>query len=276
MKTQVLSSDTGSGIVFSVYESRHAAPEQCVALHGMSYILAGSLRVAEAGKSWVFGAGSLLFYRKNFLAKFTKIPPDNAPFLSITVLFDHPVLRAFSQQYGVPGQEPEATNPAVLPLVPGPIFHSFYATLQPYFDRPLPQPLAQLKVQEALLLLRQWHPTLQTVLFDFRQPGKIDLEAFMQQNFRFNIELKQWAYLTGRSLAAFKRDFDTIFHMSPVRWLYQKRLEEAHYLLNEENRRPSDVYYEVGFESLAHFSYAFKKRFGHPPSSLHAGGPAQP
>lgn len=30
----------------------------------------------------------------------------------------------------------------------------------------------------------------------------------MRQHFRFNVELKQLAYLTGRSLATFKRDFE--------------------------------------------------------------------
>ena len=93
----------------------------------------------------------------------------------------------------------------------------------------------------------------------------------MRQHFRANLGLKQLAYLTGRSLAAFKRDFARIFHTSPTRWLYQQRLAEAHYLLQEENRRPSDVYQEVGFESLAHFSHAFKQCFGCPPSSIQAG-----
>ena len=76
------------------------------------------------------------------------------------------------------------------------------------------------------------------------------------------------AYLTGRSLATFKRDFDQIFHTSPARWLYQQRLAEAYYLLREENKRPSDVYHEVGFESLAHFSHAFKQLFGYSPSTV--------
>ena len=262
------------GIVYSHYESRQIAAEQCVTMHGMSYIVAGSLRVAEAGETQTFSAGSLLFYRKNFLAKFTKQPAEDGPFRSITVVFDQATLLEFSRQYGVNYERPRVATALVLPLAPDPMLYSFYATLQPYFAGVLPARLTKLKLQEALLLLLQTHPALQTVLFDFGQPGKIDLEAFMQQNFRFNVELKQLAYLTGRSLATFKRDFGKIFHTSPARWLYQKRLEEAHYLLREENKRPSDVYHEVGFESLAHFSHAFKQFFGRPPSSVYAAAPA--
>jgi AraC-like DNA-binding protein len=268
MKTALLPPDLGSQIVYSHYERRQVASEQCVAVHGLTYILTGSLRVTDAGTSQVVGAGSLLFSRKNFLAKFTKQPAENGPFRAITVLFDQATLLEFSQQHGTGSKQPRETGAAVTVLTINSLLHGFFDTLRPYFEVPLPAEVAQRKQQEALQLLLQIHPALQPVLFDFGQPGKIDLEAFMRENFRFNVELKQFAHLTGRSLATFKRDFEKIFRTSPARWLYQKRLAEAHYLLQEQNRRPSDVYHEVGFESLAHFSRAFKQLFGCNPSSI--------
>jgi AraC-like DNA-binding protein len=36
-------------------------------------------------------------------------------------------------------------------------------------------------------------------------------------------------------------------------------------------KKPSDVYLEVGFEDLSHFSFAFKKEFGKAPSLVGAG-----
>jgi AraC-like DNA-binding protein len=275
MRTEPSPARTELGIVHSHYESRHMASEQCVAEHGMSYIVAGSLRVIEAGESRVFEAGSLLFYRRNFLAKFTKQPAENGPFRAITVVFNHALLQEFSQQYTVvSGEQPFVASTAVLTLAHSPLLDCFYESLQHHFEVPLPASVAKHKQQEALRLLLATHPALQQVLFDFGQPGKINLETFMQQNFRFNVAPKQLAYLTGRSLATFKRDFGKIFHTSPNRWLYQKRLEEAHYLLQEENKRPSDVYHEVGFESLAHFSSAFKQLFGRTPSSVQGAAPA--
>ncbi|WP_369811333.1 hypothetical protein [Hymenobacter convexus] len=41
-----------------------------------------------------------------------------------------------------------------------------------------------------------------------------------------------------------------MFHTPPSRWLYQRRPEEARYLLQEENKRLSDIYPEVGFKGL--------------------------
>jgi AraC-like DNA-binding protein len=257
------------GIGYSHYESRQRSGEQFIAEHGMCYVLAGTMRVVDAGQTHLFAAGSIFFYRKNFLAKFTKQPAADGPMRAIAVTFDRATLLEFSQQYGAGGELlPTVPSAAIVPLTSSSMLQSFFATLQPYFQMPLSVPLANLKRQEALLLLLQAHPELQAVLFDFGQPGKIDLEAFILQNFRFNVELKQLAYLTGRSLATFKRDFQKIFHTSPNRWLQHKRLEEAHYLLKEKNKRPSDVYHEVGFESLAHFSYSFKQFFGHNPSQI--------
>ncbi|MBS1566891.1 MAG: helix-turn-helix transcriptional regulator, partial [Bacteroidetes bacterium] len=98
--------------------------------------------------------------------------------------------------------------------------------------------------------------------------GKIDLEAFMNSNFHFNVELKRFAYLSGRSLTTFKRDFEKTFHTTPSRWLQRRRLQEAYHLIKEKGRKCSEVYLEVGFEDLSHFSYAFKKTFGVAPSAI--------
>jgi AraC-like DNA-binding protein len=125
-----------------------------------------------------------------------------------------------------------------------------------------------LKVKEAVLLLLRNQPALKDALFDFGEPGKIDLEAFMIKNYQFNVGLHRFAYLTGRSLATFKRDFEKTFHTSPGNWLLQKRLQEAHYLIKEKGNKPSDVYLEVGFEDLSHFSYAFKNAYGVAPSKI--------
>jgi AraC-like DNA-binding protein len=76
------------------------------------------------------------------------------------------------------------------------------------------------------------------------------------------VSVERFAYLTGRSLSAFKRDFKTIFNDTPNRWLIQKRLQEAYFLIDRKKQKPSDIYLELGFETLSHFSYAFKKQFG--------------
>jgi AraC family transcriptional regulator, exoenzyme S synthesis regulatory protein ExsA len=227
------------------------------------------MKVNTANQVHTFNEGDFYFFRRNHLAKFTKqLPENNAPFKSIAVLFDQDTLRKFSTDYKYNASGRQLNHGAFMPLKSSVLLKNYITSLLPYLEEDTQPALVNLKVNEAILLLLKELPLAKEVLFDFGDPGKIDLEEFMHKNFTFNVELKRLAYLTGRSLATFKRDFEKIFSTSPSRWLLQKRLQEAYYLIKEKGRRPSDVYLEVGFESIAHFSYSFKKMFGVNPSMI--------
>ena len=258
-------------IVYSCYASHSREGEQFIPEHVFSYQVAGTLLLYEGGHPHALAPGTFRFLRRNTLLKFDKQPPpDGQAFRSLSVLFDQEMLRAISQEYGYPAAAHQPPGAAVLPLPDHPLYQSYLASLRPYEQ--LAQPdhaaLLALKAREAVLVLLQVNPELRDVLFDFREPGKIDLQAFMQKNFRFNVALSRFAYLTGRSLATFKRDFERLFHLSPSRWLVRRRLQEAYFLLKEQGKTPSEVYLEVGFEDLSHFSFAFKKQYGLAPSRL--------
>ena len=130
--------------------------------------------------------------------------------------------------------------------------------------------MISIKTEEGITILRSLDKNIDGLLSDFSEPGKIDLAGFMEKNFMFNMSLERFGYLTGRSIATFNRDFRKAFGVTPQRWLTQKRLESAHYQLTEKHRKPVDVYIESGFENLSHFSFAFKKHFGHTPTELQA------
>ena len=56
--------------------------------------------------------------------------------------------------------------------------------------------------------------------------------------------------------------------LSPEKWLIQRRLQAAHELLKDKSKSVTDVYVEVGFRNMSHFSTAFKKRFRIAPSNF--------
>ncbi|MGY4538215.1 AraC-like DNA-binding protein [Mucilaginibacter sp. UYNi724] len=256
-------------IAYSCYVTRSREGEQFVPEHVFSYHIAGTMTINDGQKESVFKPGDFRFIMRNNLVKFLKVPPPNSDFKSVSVYLDQQTLRNFSIEYGFKCTG-HYTGNAVMVLPPQPLYKSFMESIIPYQsnDITIDDKLQELKLREAILILLQSKPEMKDVLFDFSEPGKIDLEGFMEKNFHFNVQLKRFAYLTGRSLATFKRDFEKIYHITPSRWLQQRRLQEAHYLIKEKGKSASDVYLELGFEDLSHFSFAFKNKYGVAPSRI--------
>ncbi|MCK8494136.1 AraC family transcriptional regulator [Spirosoma sp. RP8] len=256
-------------IAYSCYHARSREGEQFVPEHILSYQIAGSLLMNDGNQKYTFREGDFRFSRRNQLVKFTKMPPKDGAFKSLSIFLNQEMLRSMSMEYGYTAAQHQAGS-TIVALKPDPLIKSYMDSLVPYqqVTQPGNEQLLALKLREAVLILLKTNPELNDVLFDFSEPGKIDLEAFMNKNFHFNVELKRFAYLTGRSLATFKRDFEKIFHRSPSRWLQHKRLQEAYYLIKEKGKAPSEVYLDLGFEDLSHFSFVFKKTYGVAPSKI--------
>lgn len=261
------SETAASAILYSCYHQRSRDGEHFVPEHTVSFQVTGSLLLNDGSREYRSNENSLRLVRRNQLVKFFKIPPENGEYRSISIYLDQKVLKDFSVEYGYsPAKKVHGSPVLELPLS---------KALQTYFHSLLEYEqsgslrnsrFVDLKIKEDLLLLLQAEPELQHILFDFAEPHKLDLEAFMNKNYHFNVHLERFAYLTGRSLATFKRDFEKIFGTAPGRWLQEKRLEAAHYRIEEKGEKVSDVYFDLGFENLSHFSYAYKKKYGVAPS----------
>jgi AraC-like DNA-binding protein len=256
-------------ILYSCYVSNNREGEQFIADHIFSYLISGKMEVYIGGKTYYFKEGDFRFFKKNQLSKFIKIPPPGGEFKSISITIDQHTLQSISTENNLYSTKPY-TGEAALLLKTTPLLKNFADSLAPYLNgtSDINKTITKLKVREAAMILLETTPTLKDALFDFSEPGKIDLEAYMNEHYKFTVGINRFAYLTGRSLAGFKRDFEKIFHTSPNRWLQQKRLHDAYYLIKEKGWKSSDVYLEVGFKDLSHFSFAFKKAYGMAPSRL--------
>ena len=69
----------------------------------------------------------------------------------------------------------------------------------------------------------------------------------------------------------FAHRFRAVARVSPMRYLRDVRLDAARTRLLGNGVRVSEVAIEVGFESPAHFTREFKRRFGVSPSKSLAG-----
>ena len=53
------------------------------------------------------------------------------------------------------------------------------------------------------------------------------MRRIMEDNYMFNLSLEAYARMCGRSLSAFKRDFQQLYQAAPGRWLREQRLRRA-------------------------------------------------
>jgi AraC-like DNA-binding protein len=254
-------------IKLSCYEDKFFKSDIMFEQHMLIWFISGETKIVQAKGTYIFNAGDIFLIPRNQLATIINYPKDGAPHKTVVMHLSIERLRDF---YAGLGLKPKpAAYQKIRRFQNHPLLESCLASLVPYFDiKDLPENIASLKIAEAISILRSIDPSIDGVLSNFEEPGKIDLGTYMEKNFMFNMPIEKFGYLTGRSITTFKRDFKKLFNTTPQRWLTQKRLELAHYQFVEKKCKPIDVCYEVGFENLSHFSFAFKKRFGYAPTEL--------
>ncbi|TDQ10352.1 helix-turn-helix domain-containing protein [Pedobacter metabolipauper] len=254
-------------ILLSCIEEKYFKDEIALEHHSFARIISGEMKVVQADRSYLFGPGDTMLFPCNQLSTLIKNPKNGLPYKAIVIFFRPERLKDFYSRN--PPQFTQVDNYQIKTYKKHPLLESFFASLIPYFDleSELPEKIISVKIEEAITILSALDPNIDNVLADFSQAEKINLVDFMERNYMFNMNMERFGRMTGRSLTTFKRDFKKAFNNTPQKWLIQKRLELAHHQLSNEGRKPIEVYLETGFENLSHFSFAFKKYFGYPPTS---------
>lgn len=238
-------------------------------MHIIVYIYSGELILTYGKNTLQFISGDTVLIPKNQLVRSLKKPANGLPFKCVSLFLSEKELREFylNRSWEDSWSENISTQRAI---ISHPLIDKYFESLLPYFEMQdeLPQSLISLKIKEALTIIDGIDKRASKQMGTFSEIGKVDLEKYMEEHFMYNLTLERFAFLTGRSLTTFKSDFKKHYNNTPGKWLTQKRLDLAHYKLTEENRKAKDVYLSVGFENLSHFSYAFKKAYGHSPSRI--------
>lgn len=255
-------------IVLACIEDKYFKDEIVLENHSFVLIISGEMKVVQSDNSYTFGSGDMLLLPRTQLSTLIKYPKDGQPYKSIVMTLTTERLKEYYAHNSFQISQPRMHKIRVFDKHP--LLESFFTSLMPYFEveSDLPEKLISVKIEEALTILRSIDKNIDNLLADFSEPYKINLAEFMEKNFMFNMPMEKFGYLTGRSLTTFKRDFKKVFNTTPQKWLTQKRLELAYYQLTVKQRKPIEVFYEVGFENLSHFSYAFKKQYGYSPTEV--------
>lgn len=234
--------------------------------HMLIWFISGETKIIQADTTFYFKTGDIFLIPKNLLATIINYPKNGQPHKTVVMHLSTERLKRFYEKIEI--QKKRTAKQKIYSFSNHPLLESCLASVVPYFDLKgeFPESIASIKITEAISILREIDKSVDNVLANFDEPGKIDLINFMERNFMFNIPMEKLGYLTGRSLSTFNRDFKKLFNITPQKWLTEKRLQLAYYQLSEKKKKPTEVYLEVGFEDLSHFSFVFKKQYGLSPS----------
>jgi AraC-like DNA-binding protein len=160
---------------------------------------------------------------------------------------------------------PENTD-SVINLCLDEVLPSYFHSVLSYFAKQEPPPgnLLEIKFKELILdlLLSPQNESLCNYFKSLCDSSKTSIREIMESNFIYNMKLAEFAYLSGRSITSFKKDFISTFHCTPGKWLLKRRLEHAKYLLELTDKNINELMFETGFENASHFIRVFKQAYG--------------
>jgi AraC family transcriptional regulator, exoenzyme S synthesis regulatory protein ExsA len=244
--------------------------EGYVSTHAITLVLNGLLQVEnDNGEKVQVKPNQMIFLPKG-LYNISDIIPDNKVFEAVVFFFDEALVNEFITKNNIaPNKKERCVSYKVMDYTPE--IRSFTeSVLIIYRDKPVVwRTLTRLKLFELLHILSFSRAgCLLEAIATLNNKERKSLRAFMTANFAKPLSIEDYAYLTGRSLSTFRRDFIEQFGISPKQWLIEKRLEKARELLEKNHATASLVALEVGYENFSHFVKAFHKKFGTSPKQF--------
>ncbi|WP_420149649.1 helix-turn-helix transcriptional regulator [Spirosoma sp.] len=236
--------------------------------HAVIVVLEGEKKFSSPTQELHVHKGDILFFQRGCYSMNESI--DNN-YRSLVFFVNEKMLKEFVSQHLALFQTAFTTLPTdlILSLSSSPTFTTFINSLLPYFGARTPflNELLRLKFQELLLHLLELDTSgqLRSILLHIYQGQKTDLDYLMSTYLLKPLSMSELARISGRSLSAFKRDFENHFHTAPGHWIRRKRLEHAHFLLRNTDKNVSEVSMEIGYESVSHFIKAYKQQYGFTP-----------
>lgn len=237
--------------------------------HAVIFVLEGEKKFVSATQTIHVRKGNIVFIRRGYYVMQETIDTN---YRSLVFFFNEKLLKEFVGQHLGLFENTllrNEENSTLLVFETTESLEKFTESIFPYFtlETQYLNHFLGLKLQELLLHILEIDVSGQfkSILFSLYKGEKVDLEYLMQSYYLKLLSLEELSRLSGRSLSAFKRDFQEKFNTSPAFWIKNKRLEYAGLQLENTDKNVSEISMEIGYESISHFIKAFKEKFGKTP-----------
>ncbi|MDR0987913.1 MAG: AraC family transcriptional regulator [Prevotellaceae bacterium] len=237
--------------------------------HTLLYLYSGELIIRDKEKTTILHAGECAFVRRDYNITLQPHLRGKELFRAVMMTFKRKLLRDLYHIYPHAQLPTKLKRPDenVIKLPPMTSLLTLFQSLSLHTSPDkLPASFVKLHLQRAVHALFETDEHFYPCLFDFILPWKIDILRFLEQNYMYDLTLPDIATYTGRSVSTLKRDFKKVSAHPPEKWIREKRLEVAYDAIRNQHRRVLEVYREVGFKNLSHFSQTFKLKYGHAPT----------
>ena len=201
---------------------------------------------------------------------------ERIPFKSILIFFDNMTLSNFYLKYNRQIEKIRAghkiSTELYLAFKKDGFILNFIDSLKLLFQKKanISTEMKQLKFEELMLHLLEVYPEkiLSFQPATINEMGDFEIRKAVESNITNNISVEELAFLCNVSLSTFKRRFAKIFGTSPNKWILLKRMEIAKQLLQNNNEKPGNIFYKIGYENHSSFTKSFKQTFGLTPQDF--------
>ncbi|MCB1583259.1 MAG: AraC family transcriptional regulator [Xanthomonadales bacterium] len=237
----------------------------------LCFVLQGQKETRFGTRTVRFAAGDTLIVSINMpTVSQVTVASSEKPFVSLAIEIDLDIIRSLQVELELTGAD--TTREAT--IAAGACSDALAQAIQRLFDL-LERPVAEKNIM-APLLLREIHfrMLLEGHSGMLRQLARPDSHESrinrailkLQNDFSEPISVEDLAGLAGMSTSGFHQHFKAITAKTPLQYLKDMRLLIAQQRILSSVEPVSLIGYQVGYESAAHFSRDYDRKFGYPPS----------
>lgn len=260
--------------ITEICRQEHSEPfrkQKMLKEHFLLFVIEGKHEVRIGNDWYCLQKGEMLLLKKATYVEFLKTgnPDNNFIYESVSFALAKEIIIDFIKLVEMDGyQNDEKSDDEVVIHPYGARLQTFLESLKPYFDdnEEIKMGLFKLKILELLYDLSHTHPDFLRQLMQLNQSEPTDLLQTMEAHYLQPHSISDLAFISGRSLSSFRREFESQFRMTPAKWIQERRLQKAKELFLSTHLPITDVCYEVGYENVPHFSRLYKSHFGYNPS----------
>lgn len=237
--------------------------------HLLLIVLEGSVVLTYGKQEYKVGKNEMILLKKATALKYHKFgnPENDTIYDSLMYSINDGLLKSFLSTSEIKISKPEGEiKTGVYPM--NECLVAFAQSMKPYFfDYSVVHPgQLRLKIMELLYDVAECNRNMFLQILQLHEPVRTDICNVVEQHYASPVSVPELAYLSGRSLSSFKRDFQNIYNVAPATWIREKRLEKAKDMVETTALSVSDICYSLGFENVSHFSRIYKKFHGLAPS----------